>query len=200
MDLVEGPVQRGKQLGVEPVEEHPLDQGRVASCSVVSSWSACLAWGPPVSSGSRTPRRCRLRGRVLAAVRPGDFDVVAKAGASPVGYGAGLAANVRAVVPSVDAVIDASGAGVLGAAVELAGGADRVVTLSDPRAADFGVRLSGPDGPRIAERLQAVMALLAAGQLMLRAQTVAPLATAARVHRELEDGGLRSKVLLSVRP
>ena len=137
--------------------------------------------------------------RVLAAVRPSDFDLLAKAGATPVAYGPGLAANVRAVVPSVHAVIDASGAGVLGAAVELAGGPDRVVTLSDPHAAAFGVRLSGPDGPRIAERLQAVMALLAAGQLTLRAQTVAPLADAAQVHRGLENGDLRTKVLLSAR-
>jgi NADPH:quinone reductase-like Zn-dependent oxidoreductase len=166
----------------------------------VAAGETVLIAGAAGSVGLIACQLAAARGaRVLAAVRPDDFDVAAKAGATPVGYGAGLAANVRAVVPSVDAVIDASGAGVLGAAVDLAGGADRVVTLSDPRAADFGVRLSGPDGPRITERLQAVMALLAAGQLMLRAQTVAPLAAAARVHRELEDGGLRSKALLSVR-
>jgi NADPH:quinone reductase-like Zn-dependent oxidoreductase len=136
--------------------------------------------------------------RVLAAVRPGDFSVAARAGATPVAYGAELVASVRAIVPSVDAVIDASGAGILGAAVDLAGGAGRVVTLSDPRAADFGVRLSGPDGPRIAGRLQAVMALLAAGQLILRSQTVVPLADAAQAHRGLENGELRTKALLSV--
>lgn len=90
---------------------------------------------------------------VLAAVRPRDFDLLAKAGATPVAYGPGLAANVRALVPSVNAVIDASGAGVLGAAVDLAGGPGRVVTLSD----------------------------------------------AAQVHRDLENGALRNKVLLSVR-
>ena len=73
------------------------------------------------------------------------------------------------------------------------------LALSDPHAADFAVRLSGPDGPQIAGRLQAVMALLAAGQLTLRAQAVAPLADAAQVHRDLENGALRNKVLLSVR-
>jgi len=86
----------------------------------------------------------------------------------------------------------------LGAAVDLAGGASRVVTLSDPRAAEFGVRQSGPDGPRIAGRLQAVMAMLAAGHLILRSRTVVPLADAAQVHRGLENGELRTKVLLSV--
>ena len=136
--------------------------------------------------------------RVLAAVRPDDFALVTKAGATPVGYGAELAANVRAVVPAVDAVVDASGTGVLGVAVELAGGPGRVITLSDPRAGEFGVRLSGPDVPLITARLQTAMTELAAGRLLLRAQSLAPLAAAAQVHRELENHQRRTKVLLSV--
>ncbi|GAA4617892.1 hypothetical protein GCM10023195_80060 [Actinoallomurus liliacearum] len=164
----------------------------------VAAGETVLIAGAAGSVGLIASRLAVARGaQVLAAVRPGDFDLLTKAGATPVAYGPEMAANVRAVVPSVDAVIDASGAGVLGAAVELAGGPGRVVTLSDPHAADFAVRLSGPDGPRIAERLQAVMALLAAGKLTLRSQTVAPLADAAQVHRDLENGGLRTKVLLS---
>src|ERR1700759_738000 len=67
---------------------------------------------------------------VLAAVRPEDFDAVAQVGVVPVAFGSDLVAEVKAHAPAVDAVIDASGAGVLGAAVELAGGPARVVTLS----------------------------------------------------------------------
>jgi len=171
-----------------------VDEVRVAAGETV------LVAGAAGSVGLIASQLAVARGAtVLAAVGPRDFDLLAKTGATPVGYGPGLAANVRALVPSVNAVIDASGAGVLGAAVDLAGGPSRVVTLSDPHAADFAVRLSGPDGPQIAGRLQAVMALLAAGQLTLRAQAVAPLADAAQVHRDLENGALRNKVLLSVR-
>ncbi|HEY2281423.1 MAG TPA: NADP-dependent oxidoreductase [Streptosporangiaceae bacterium] len=137
--------------------------------------------------------------RVLAAVRPEDFDTVAAVGAVPVAFGPNLVAEVKAHVPAVDAVIDCSGAGILSAAVELAGGPDRVVTLSDPTASGFGVRLSEPDGPRAAERLQTVMDLLAAGRLMLRSQTVVPLADAAGAHRSLESHQFRAKVLLAVR-
>jgi NADPH:quinone reductase-like Zn-dependent oxidoreductase len=166
----------------------------------VAAGETLLIAGAAGSVGMIASQLAVARGAtVLAAVRPRDFDLMAKTGATPVAYGPGLAANVRALVPSVNAVIDASGAGVLGAAVDLAGGPDRVITLSDPHAADFAVRLSGPDGPRIAERLQAVMTLLAAGQLTLRAQTVAPLADAAQVHRDLEAGEVRTKVLLSAR-
>jgi NADPH:quinone reductase-like Zn-dependent oxidoreductase len=136
--------------------------------------------------------------RVLAAVRPEDFDTVAAVGAVPVAFGPDLVAEVKAHVPAVDAAIDASGAGVLGAAVELAGGPARVVTLSDPAAPGFGVRLSGPDGSHVARRLQTVMDLLAAGRLTLRSRTVLPLADAARAHQELESHQLQAKVLLSV--
>lgn len=164
----------------------------------VAAGDTVLVAGAAGSVGLIATQLAVARGaRVLAAVRPDDFDLVTRAGATPVAYGSGLAANVRAVAGSVDAVIDASGAGLLGPAVELAGGPGRVVTLSDPHAADFGVRLSGPDGPRITQRLQSVMAVLAAGQLRLRGQTVVPLAGAAQVHRDLERGELRTKALLS---
>jgi NADPH:quinone reductase-like Zn-dependent oxidoreductase len=177
---------------------------RVVDETGVAAGETVLIAGAAGSVGLVAVQLAAARGaRVLAAVRPDDFGLVVKAGATPVAYGTELvknvlAANVRAPVPAVDAVIDASGAGVLAAAVELAGGPGRVVTLSDPRAGDFGVRLSGPDGPRITERLQTAMTALAAGQLLLRAQSVAPLAAAARVHRDLEDHQLRTKVLLSV--
>jgi NADPH:quinone reductase-like Zn-dependent oxidoreductase len=172
---------------------------RVVDETGIAAGETVLVAGAAGSVGLLATQLAVARGaRVLAAVRPGDFGLVTRAGATPVAYGPELAANVRAVVPSVDAVIDASGAGVLAAAVDLAGGPGRVVTLSDPRAADFGVRLSGPDGPRITARLQQVMTALAAGQLTLRAQTVVPLADAPQVHRDLESGALRAKALLSI--
>jgi NADPH:quinone reductase-like Zn-dependent oxidoreductase len=165
----------------------------------VAAGDTVLIAGAAGSVGLLASQLAVARGaRVLAAVRPSDFGLVAGVGAIPVAYGPELAANVRAVAPSVDAVIDAAGAGVLGAAVELAGGTDRVVTLSDPAAGRFGVRLSGPDAARVTGRLQDTMGRLAAGQLTLREHTVVPLGEAAKVHRDLESGDLRAKVLLSV--
>jgi hypothetical protein len=49
-------------------------------------------------------------------------------------YGPGVTGRVRALGP-VDAVFDAVGQGVLADAITLAGGSERVITLSDPAAA-----------------------------------------------------------------
>jgi NADPH:quinone reductase-like Zn-dependent oxidoreductase len=138
-----------------------------------------------------------LNARVLAVVRESDVDLVRAIGATPVVSQPDLTAAVREHAPAVDAVIDASGAGILAAAVDLAGGPERVVTLSDHRAADLGVRLSGPNMSRITARLEAVMDVLAGDGLRLRARSTVPLEDAAAVHRGLERGELRTKVLLA---
>jgi NADPH:quinone reductase-like Zn-dependent oxidoreductase len=84
---------------------------------------------------------------VISAVGEHDDTLARELGATPVRYGAGVADRVRAL-GQVDAVFDAAGHGVLADAVALAGGPERVITLSDPAAADFGVRLSEPTPDR----------------------------------------------------
>jgi NADPH:quinone reductase-like Zn-dependent oxidoreductase len=94
--------------------------------------------------------------------------------------------------------MDASGRSDLPAAVRLAGGTSRVITLSDPRGADLGVRLSEPDPRIIPASLTETMDLLESGELKLREQVTFPLAEAPAVHAELETGVLRRKVVLRV--
>ncbi|MEZ0447217.1 quinone oxidoreductase family protein [Cellulomonas sp. ICMP 17802] len=172
---------------------------RVVEETRIAPGETVLVVGAAGSVGQVATQLAVARGaRVLGVARVQDATLVESMGAEPVASGPGLAARVRALVPAVDAVIDASGAGILADAVDLAGGTERVVTLSDPAAAQAGVRLSGPDGPRVADRLATVMALLADGRLRLRARTTAPLAEAAAVHRDLESGAVRAKVLLVV--
>ncbi len=118
-------------------------------------------------------------------------------GATPVRYGAGLADRVRAL-GAVDAVLDAAGKGVLADAIALAGGPERVITLSDPAAADFGVMLSGPDHDRAPGALDETIALLADGRLRLRAHITMPIQQAAEAHRQLESGNVRERIILTV--
>lgn len=134
-----------------------------------------------------------LGATVVAAVRPADFADVRRLGAEPIDYAEPLAKAGR-----VDAVFDASGRTDLPAAIELAGSADRVITLSDPRGPGLGVKLSNIVPDLVGAALTRVMTLLAAGELELQPQTVFPLADAAAVHARLESGALRGKALLEI--
>jgi len=134
---------------------------------------------------------------VVSAVRGGDEGFVRELGATPVLYGDGVVERIRAT-GEVDAVLDAAGVGVLGDALALTGSPDRVITLSDPNAARFGVRLSGPDADTAAAALEEVMALLADGRLRLRPYAVAPVSEAGEAHRALESGEVRGQVVLAV--
>lgn len=134
---------------------------------------------------------------VISAVGEHDEPLARELGATPVRYGAGLAGRVRAL-GAVDAVFDAAGTGVLADAIALAGGSGRVITLSDPAASEFGVRLSEPTPDRAPGALDETMALLADGRLRLRAHTSMPMQQAAEAHRRLESGTVHERIILTL--
>jgi len=134
---------------------------------------------------------------VISAVGERDEALARELGATPVRYGAGVAGRVRALGP-VDAVFDAAGTGVLADAVALAGGPGRVITLSDPAAAGFGVTLSQPTPGRAPGALDQTIALLAEGRLRLRAHQSIPMQQAAEAHRQLEAGTVHQRIILTL--
>ena len=134
---------------------------------------------------------------VISAVGEHDEALARQLGATPVRYGPGLAGRVRAL-GAVDAVFDAAGKGVLADAIALAGGPKRVITLSDPAAADFGVTLSQPAPDRAPGALDETIALLADGRLRLRAHQTMPMQQAADAHRQLESGTVHQRIILTL--
>jgi NADPH:quinone reductase-like Zn-dependent oxidoreductase len=94
--------------------------------------------------------------------------------------------------------VDAAGTGVLADAVALAGGPDRVITLSDLAAADFGVTLSEPTPDRAPGALDETIAMLADGRLRLRAHQSMPMQQAADAHRQLESGNVHERIILTL--
>jgi NADPH:quinone reductase-like Zn-dependent oxidoreductase len=133
---------------------------------------------------------------VIAAVNPRDHELLRELGATPVAYGARLVDQVREITPRVDAVMDAAGRDALPAAIELAGGTERVITLSDPRARELGVRLSAPTPDRAPRAVDDGMELLAAGGLRMKPRRELPLQDAAEAHRLLESGETHDKLVL----
>jgi NADPH:quinone reductase-like Zn-dependent oxidoreductase len=101
-------------------------------------------------------------------------------------------------VVAVDAVFDAAGNGVLADAIAVAGGPERVITLSDPAASDFGVTLSQPTPDRAPGALEETMALLADGRLRLKAHQSMPMQQAAEAHRQLESGTVHERIVLTL--
>jgi NADPH:quinone reductase-like Zn-dependent oxidoreductase len=86
--------------------------------------------------------------RVIGTASEANQERVAGLGAEPTTYGDGWVDRVRALAPDgVDAVFDTSGAGVLDASVELAGGKDRVVTIADPAAFTKGITFTSGGRP-----------------------------------------------------
>jgi NADPH:quinone reductase-like Zn-dependent oxidoreductase len=134
---------------------------------------------------------------VISAVGEHDETLARELGATPVRYGAGLPGRVRAL-GTIDAVFDAAGQGALADAIALAGGTERVITLSDPAAADFGVMLSEPTPDRAPGALDETIALLADGRLRLRAHTSIPMRQAAEAHRQLESGTTHERIILTL--
>jgi NADPH:quinone reductase-like Zn-dependent oxidoreductase len=164
----------------------------------VRSGETLLLFGGGGSVGVIATQLAVARGvTVFSAVGERDEALARELGAIPVRYGAGVAGRVRALGP-VDAVFDAAGTGVLADAVALAGGPKRVITLSDPAAADFGVRLSEPGPGRAPGALDETIALLAEGRLRLRAHTSMPMQQAAEAHRQLEAGTVHQRIILTL--
>ena len=129
----------------------------------IRSGERLLLFGGGGSVGIIATQLAVARGiTVISAVGEHDETLARELGATPVRYGPGVAGRVRALGP-VDAVFDAAGKGILADAIALAGGG-RVITLSDPAAADFGVTLSEAEPDHAPDALDETIALLADGK------------------------------------
>lgn len=135
--------------------------------------------------------------KVIGAVGARDEALTRELGATPVRYGSNLLDNVSAVADRVDATFDAAGKGGLADAITLTGGSERVITLADEHAAEFGVRFSVGTPDRAPDAVDIGMQLLAAGELRLRAQQSLPMSRAAEAHRLLENGHAHEKLVLT---
>jgi len=165
----------------------------------VTSGETLLLFGGGGSVGIIATQLAVARGvTVISAVGEHDEPLARELGATPVRYGAGVDDRVRALGGSVDAVFDAAGNGVLADAITLAGGPERVITLSDPVAADFGVTLSEPTPDRAPRALDEAIPLLADGRLRLRAHHSMPMQQAAEAHGQLESGAVHERIILTL--
>lgn len=136
---------------------------------------------------------------VVGTAGHNDLEYVRSLGAVAVPYGEGWVSRVRDQHSGrIDAVLDASGAGVLAESVELAGGPERVITIADESAPRYGVPFTGPDpNDRDRAALGKLAALAENGQIRVRFGARYPLTEARQAHIDLERHVPRGKLILA---
>ena len=172
-----------------------LDQLGVAGGSTV------LINGASGSVGLAAVQLAIARGaRVIGTGSPVSHDLLRSLRAEPVAYGTGMAERVRALAPDgVGLALDVAGSGVLPELVDLAGGADHVITISDfAGAQQHGVRFSRGDSGRATYALARIGDLIDSGRFSLPVGRTFPLTDIAEAHRVGEAGQVRGKLVLLI--
>jgi NADPH:quinone reductase-like Zn-dependent oxidoreductase len=135
--------------------------------------------------------------RVIASSSEANHDYLREIGASPVLYGEGVVARVRAAADGpVDAVFDVAGKTPVEDLISLAPEPAKVVTIANFAAGQAGARLTGGDADsHPMEALAQVAELLAHNKLVIKVQTF-PFDRAAEAYRISQGGHVRGKLVL----
>ncbi len=151
-----------------------------------------LVSGASGGVGSAVLQIARDRGiRVIGTAGAANQEYLRGLGALATTYGEGWVERVRRLGP-VDAALDLAGSGVVRELVELTGNADRVVSIADLGAPEFGVRFSGVAGSMPAALAEAVD-LIARGRLHIPVEKSYSLAEAAAAHVDSRAGHTRGR-------
>ncbi|SDE25014.1 NADP-dependent oxidoreductase [Glycomyces harbinensis] len=172
---------------------------RVLNLLNVTAGETVLMHGAAGAVGTVAVQLATARGaRVIATAGASNQDYLASLGATPTVYGEGLVERVRALAPEgVDAVFDLAGKGALEDSIALRGGTERIVTIADFRARQFGVAFSSGAQEKSAARLAALAQDAAAGRLATTV-TAYPLDQAAAAQQVSGAGHVRGKLVLTV--
>jgi NADPH:quinone reductase-like Zn-dependent oxidoreductase len=167
----------------------------------VKNGNTVLISGASGSVGAAAVQLAVARGaRVIGTGSPATHEYLHTLGAEPIAYGAGMPERVRLLTSGgVDLALDVAGSGVLPELIELAGGADHVITVADfAGAQQYGVRFSRGDSGRAVYALAQVGELIESGRFSLRVGQTFPLSEVAEAHRVGESGRVRGKLVLLV--
>jgi NADPH:quinone reductase-like Zn-dependent oxidoreductase len=173
---------------------------RVLDALAVQPDETLLVHGGSGIVGRVAVQLARVRGaRVIATGSAANQALLKSLGATPVVYGDGLVARVRALGAPVDAVFDAAGRGALPELIELRGSKTRIVTIADPVAFQLGIPFStGTAATSNIAALRTVAELAGSGKLSVAVADVLPLAEAARAHALVEKSHAPGKIVLTV--
>ncbi|GHC96783.1 oxidoreductase [Streptomyces violarus] len=163
----------------------------------VQSGQTLLVSGASGGVGSAVLQIARDRGiTVIGTAGAANQDYLRSLGAVATTYGKGWVERVRAV-GHVDAALDLAGSGVIRELVELTGDAQKVISIADLDAPEFGVRFSGAAGS-VPEALAEAVGLISRGKLHIPVEKSYTLAEAAAAHIDSQAGHTRGRRVLVV--
>lgn len=163
----------------------------------VQSGQTLLVSGASGGVGSAVLQIARDRGiTVIGTAGAANQDYLRSLGAVATTYGEGWVERVRAV-GHVDAALDLAGSGVIRELVELTGDAQKVISIADLDAPEFGVRFSGVAGS-VPEALAEAVGLISRGKLHIPVEKSYALAEAAAAHIDSQAGHTRGRRVLVV--
>jgi len=156
-----------------------------------------LVSGASGGVGSAVLQIARDRGiTVIGTAGAANQDYLRSLGAVATTYGEGWVERVR-LLGHVDAALDLAGSGVIGELVELTGDAQKVVSIADLGAPEFGVRFSGVAGS-VPDALAEAACLISQGKLHIPVEKSYTLAEAAAAHIDSYAGHTRGRRVMVV--
>ncbi|WP_405783557.1 NADP-dependent oxidoreductase [Streptomyces sp. NBC_00859] len=156
-----------------------------------------LASGASGGVGSAVLQIARDRGiAVIGTAGAANQDYLRSLGAIATTYGEGWVERVRQLGP-IDAALDLAGSGVIRELVELTGDPQKVISIADLAAPEFGVRFSGVAGS-VPDALVEAAGLISRGKLRIPVEKSYPLAEAAMAHIDSQAGHTRGRRVLLV--
>ncbi|MBU3062941.1 NADP-dependent oxidoreductase [Nocardia sp. NEAU-G5] len=156
-----------------------------------------LVSGASGGVGSAVLQIARDRGiAVIATGGAANQDYLRGLGALATTYGEGWVERVRRF-GRIDAALDLAGSGVIPQLVELAGDPQRVVSIADLGAPEFGVRFSGVAGS-MPDALAVAADLISGGKLHIPVEKSYPLAEAAAAHIDSRAGHTRGRRVMVI--
>ncbi|MEU9609774.1 NADP-dependent oxidoreductase [Streptomyces sp. NPDC048057] len=156
-----------------------------------------LVSGASGGVGSAVLQIARHRGiAVVGTAGAANQEYVRSLGAVATTYEKGWVERVRQL-GAVDAALDLAGAGVLRELVELTGDPQKVVSIADLGAPEFGVRFSGTAGS-VPAALAEAADLIARGKLRIPVEKAYALDEAAAAHADSRAGHTRGRRVILV--
>ncbi|MBN6039900.1 NADP-dependent oxidoreductase [Amycolatopsis sp. 195334CR] len=163
----------------------------------VEAGQTLLVSGASGGVGSAVLQIARDRGiTVIGTAGAANQDYLRGLGALATTYGEGWVERVRQL-GQVDAALDLAGSGVLAELVALTGNPEKVITIADLGAADYGVRFSGVAGS-VPDALAAAADLIARGKLHIPVDKAYALPDAAAAHADSQAGHTRGRRVILV--